>query len=90
MTRDQFVEKWRHEVGGMILDAVTPREGAHAAMFVRQILKKVDAKLAEMHGDLTSGIAAPIGQTQASQRTNGNLGAAQGRPIAKQPAGTAQ
>ena len=48
MTQADFLDKWRHEIGGMVMDAMAPRDGAHAALFVRQILKKVDAKLIEI------------------------------------------
>jgi hypothetical protein len=43
--RMAFIERWRHELGGMVLDAMIPRDGAHAAMFARQILTKHDRLL---------------------------------------------
>lgn len=43
--RQAFCERYRHEIGGMVLDAMKPRDGAHAAMFARMILEKVDRQL---------------------------------------------
>ena len=43
--RQRFVEAYRHELGGMVLDAMKPRDGAHAAAFARLILDKVDRQL---------------------------------------------
>lgn len=63
MTQTDFIDKFRHEIGGMILDAVTPRDGAHLAMFARQILKKVDAKLSEMWNSMNP--AKPQGKANA-------------------------
>jgi hypothetical protein len=77
VTKDEFIDKFRHELGGMVMDAMTPRDGAHAAAFVRQILRKVDNKLIEMYGALAQPVAvkAPsangnktpqVGQTPSS------------------------
>lgn len=46
MTREQFIEKWRHEFGGMILDAATAqRTGADLSVALRQVMRKIDSIL---------------------------------------------
>jgi hypothetical protein len=64
-TRAEFIERWRHELAGAVLDgATTARTGADLALFARQILRKVDAQLNQMYLDLTN---EPAG-------TNGTVG----------------
>ena len=49
ISQAEFVERFRHEIGGMVLDGATAgRSGAELGLFARQILKKVDIKLVEM------------------------------------------
>ncbi len=46
MTRDEFIDKFRHEIGGMVLDAATAhRTGAELAVSIRFVMKKIDATL---------------------------------------------
>ncbi len=53
MTRQQFVEAYRHELGGMVLEGATAQpKGAELAMYVRGILRKVDAILGKQYDDL--------------------------------------
>ncbi len=53
MTREAFIEKYRHVFGGMVLDAATAGlHGESLSLFVRSILRKVDAVLALQHADL--------------------------------------
>lgn len=55
MTRDAFIERYRHEIGGMILDAATAGlHGEALSVFTRNILRKVDAVLAKMHADFAT------------------------------------
>lgn len=62
MTKDEFLEKWRHELSGMILDAATSEHrGAALGLFAREIMKKVDRHLVAMHNDFT---AVPIPPTK--------------------------
>lgn len=54
MTQTEFLEKWKHEIGGMILDGATAEhKGAALGFFCREIMKKVDRTLVAMHNDLT-------------------------------------
>ena len=47
MTRDEFIEKFRHEIGGMVLDAATSgRTGAELSVSCRYIMRRIDAVLA--------------------------------------------
>lgn len=63
LTREEFIEKWRHEVGGMILDGATLQAtGAELGLFVRNILRKVDQRLGQMHHDLTADIKPVVGR----------------------------
>ena len=49
MSQTEFIEKFRHELGGMMLDAATAGlSGAPFAHFMRNVFKKVDSKLLEM------------------------------------------
>ena len=70
MTRQDFVERFRHELGGMILDGVTrnldPRPDF--SVFIRSILRKVDAKLSEMYDVLQSAKQPPVTNGKPSQQ----------------------
>jgi hypothetical protein len=53
MTKDQFIEAWRHEISGIVVDAsVTPRAGAPLAQWLRLMMKKTDKMLADMYDQL--------------------------------------
>ena len=46
MSREEFIDKFRHEIGGMVLDAATAqRTGADLAMSIRFVMKRIDATL---------------------------------------------
>jgi hypothetical protein len=55
MTKEQFIERWRHEWGGMVVDAATnQRTGADLAMALRCLMQKIDKHLGRMYDDLKS------------------------------------
>ena len=55
MTRIEFVNEYRHELDGWILDAaMESRKGAELSIFLRQMRAKIEAKLATMHDALTN------------------------------------
>jgi hypothetical protein len=55
MTRDDFIAKHRHELAGLVLDGCTvARSGADLAIFARQIMHKVDARLGAIYAELTA------------------------------------
>ncbi len=64
-TREQFVQEYRHEIEGWMLDAaMTKRSGAELSIFLRSIRARIEAKLAAMHADLQpspqrNGVAKP-------------------------------
>jgi hypothetical protein len=59
MTRQEFVERFRHEISGMVLDAIKPRDGAELAVFVRNIMRKVDAVVGQQYDALQPEAKAP-------------------------------
>lgn len=53
MTRQEFIERHRHEIGGMVLDAATAGlHGEALSVFVRGIMRKTDLLLGRMHDEL--------------------------------------
>jgi hypothetical protein len=54
ISKEAFIEQWRHELGGMILDGATANlTGAAMALWARNILKRVDLKLSQMYDALS-------------------------------------
>ena len=53
MTRQEFVERWKHQLAGMILDGATvARTGADLGLWCRSVMGKTDVLLARMYDDL--------------------------------------
>ncbi len=53
MTQSEYLDKYRHCLAGMVLDAATQNaRGEALSLFVRQILGKVDAMLMRQYVDL--------------------------------------
>ncbi len=53
MTRREFVDNHRHEFSGMVLDAaITKATGAPLAVFLRDMMKRVDERLGQMYDEL--------------------------------------
>ena len=71
MTKDQFVERHRHKLGGMILDGlVCSAKGDELSMRIRSLLRGVDQLLAQMYSELCpepkeNGQAKPPAQAPA-------------------------
>jgi hypothetical protein len=66
MDRAAFIEKWRHEMAGLVLDGcAVHRTGAEFALFARQIMHKVDQRLGQMYDQLNPKPAAPTNGTAA-------------------------
>ena len=62
MTRQQFIERHRHEIGGLVLDAATwGAHGSELSVRLRHVMRAIDAKLAEVYDDLVPPLepAAP-------------------------------
>lgn len=52
MTRDEFRQKWKHELRGMLLDAQTNKlAGAQLSLWLRGMEEKVDKHLNTMFDD---------------------------------------
>lgn len=63
MTREQLIQKHRHEIGGMVLDAaMKARAGAELSLFLRGVYAKIDAILGQAHHD-----AQPVGTNGKTQ-----------------------
>ncbi len=53
MTKDEFIEYHRHELGGWLLDAATAqRTGSELALSIRFAMKRIDARLSLMFDQL--------------------------------------
>lgn len=63
-----FVEKYRHELTGLICDAATvARSGVPLSIFLRGAMQRVDQKLGEMFNELKAEPAPlPIQKGKAS------------------------
>lgn len=54
MSKEEFIETHRHEIGGWLLDAATAmRTGGDLALSIRTAMKRIDARLAVMYDQLT-------------------------------------
>lgn len=59
LTRGEFVEKFRHELAGLYIDAITQqRTGAELAFYIRQLMHKCDKLLGTFY-DAAKGIPEP-------------------------------
>lgn len=65
MSRDEFIGRFRHELGGLILDALERRQGPELALFCRHILRQVDVRLGAMYDALQ---AKPVNGVPAQQK----------------------
>lgn len=55
MTRQEFIEKFRHQWDGIVLDAcITHRTGAELSMWLRQMRGRIELGLGEMHDALVT------------------------------------
>lgn len=53
MTQDDFVEKHRHELAGLMLDAMLEhRTGSAGALWLRVMMKKLDTRLVAIYQDM--------------------------------------
>lgn len=72
MTREQFIDAWRHELAGFVLDGATAnRTGADLGLFARTIMQKIDQRLGRMYDQLNPPKETPNArqaQTDAGRR----------------------
>ena len=72
MTRAEFVDAHKHEVCGIVMDALMggSRNGGELALLIRSLMQRVDAKLARAYDDLiTNEPAKPAAQPPQGKRT---------------------
>ncbi len=51
-TRDEFLERWRHHVGGLLFEAIsTIRNGSELSLWTRNAQRKLDSILGEIYGE---------------------------------------
>lgn len=63
MTREQFAEKWKHEWGGMLLDAATRRlAGPELSLWMQTLMAKVEANVSRMYDDAQQTQPQAIGK----------------------------
>lgn len=64
MSKDDFVDKYRHELAGLVVDAATSkRTGADLAMSLRFLMDKIDGKLGSMYADLVPDLIRKAART---------------------------
>ncbi len=61
MTREQFIERWKHQLAGLVLDGATvARTGADLGFFCRSVMSKTDTMLSRMYDDLQPKEPLPV------------------------------
>lgn len=68
MTKQEFMEKFRHEWAGMVVDAATMgTSGAERALTLRFLMQKIDRHLSHMYDLLKpdTKVAVPAGKPVA-------------------------
>ena len=69
MTKDQFIDHWRHHLAGMVLDAaMTSCNNDQRSLFLRGIFAKIDKALRQMHEHLQPPAALPVSNGQVPSR----------------------
>ncbi len=67
MTREEVILKHRHELGGLVMDALVGGQGAELSLRIRQIMVKVDQLIGRVYDEAqpekpkplpTNGVAA--------------------------------
>jgi DNA-binding LytR/AlgR family response regulator len=60
VTRQEFIDKHKHEIAGFVMDAaVVQRSGAPLAQWLRKQMQAIDMKLALMYDELAVAEQAP-------------------------------
>ena len=59
MTRIEFVERWKHQFAGIVLEAaLTAANGEQRSIFLRSVFAKIERHLAQIHDELSA--PAPV------------------------------
>ena len=83
MTKAEFIERYKHEIFGLVLDASHNRHraGAELSQWTVDAMRKVFAKLSDMYDDLipppllTNGLATVNPVKEAAKQVPANNGA---------------
>lgn len=69
MTREEFLEKYRHRISGLVLDAMfgDRAQGGELSLRMRTVLKQIDALIIEMYREFPQ--PAPNGQPVVKSKT---------------------
>lgn len=78
MTKTEFVNRWKHSLGGMVLDAMQARNGPAASLFTQTIMEKIEKHLGLMYAEL---VPDPIGPEKPKPPANGATGQQQARKV---------
>ncbi len=63
LSREELVEKHRHEIGGYVMDALTcGLTGAPLATFLRGMMRKIDQRLNLIHADMVPAVEPVAGR----------------------------
>lgn len=61
MTRKDFIDKYKHQLAGFVVDAATAgRSGAELALFLRGVMQRIDANLGVIYDDLCPPAPLPV------------------------------
>lgn len=52
MTKEQFQDRWRYHLAGIVLDATACRTSEERALFLRNVLAKIDSNLGSMYDQM--------------------------------------
>jgi hypothetical protein len=52
MSRQDFVNRYKHELAGFVVDAIaTPRQGPELSLWLRSMMARIDAKLGAIYDE---------------------------------------
>ena len=69
MTRQEFVQRWRHELGGLVADAyAADAKGSELAIRMRYAFRRIDELLGQMHHELNAPVTPANGKPPAGAR----------------------
>lgn len=65
MSQQEFIEKFRHEIDGWVLDAaMSGRSGENLSLWLKVIRSKIEAKLGAMYDELSKAGAVNTRQVR--------------------------
>jgi hypothetical protein len=70
LTKQEFVQRNRHEIAGMVLDALSGGKGPELSMRIRYTVARIDQLLGEMYEQLLPGVPANNPTSRAGGRNS--------------------